>query len=694
MSDYKITLLPAYYSPTFAKVEGLKLPENWHLFSHQLEILEAVRNPNIDVIYYYGISNSGKSLASYLDTLQGGIRALGVYPTEELAEQEKSQIQKYLEKFQPDAKVRVNSFTKKDLEFYEENQDISLLESRIDRSEILLIDPDVLALWYQSQSSLSDNPVDRLWHQLEEGFNLLVIHEFYQFNPCQITSIINLMFLLYYRRCPQKFFYILTTPNPKMIARSQVLGWRVAVINAIEEKKDRFPQTKIESQQLETQKWRQVSPEINLNFISLQPQSSASEIWLREHKDSIVSQLVRDPSSKGAIVLNSLAAAKRLVPFFRNLLAPLGLEVVENIEPSVKLSGNLSIGTQTNGLGEEYPIDFLFFESANVGQFIHRLGKVRQKEAAPSLNAYALVPDFFVEHLFQGDSGLQGNTSCDPASFPTLIRSVYRRVGDWHGYYTRWGAIQSIEVYQQLGSPSIKQKYPRLQQEFKSACEEMFKFSLEEALGYYREWQQIVEKEGEGSDRYLKSLVRCSSMLNPLSCGLYNSKEKNEAERFKVCDLPEILIDLESEPISEGEFMELLKETATSRENVLPTGKFRRCLTWMKLVDYREERWNWRFISPANLERIAGSKKVQILSDLQIWQPKNDWIGELNLKLKKLTLVGYILDCPITEVRQKFRLPMHFPIYPISQQTTVRDAIAPYSVAFGESALLLDTWAS
>ncbi len=696
MLRYSITLKTTYSCPALATLEGLKLPENWSLCWHQLEVLRSVRNPEIDVIYYYGITGSGKSLAAYLDTLQGGVCALGVYPTEELVQQQKKQIQKYLAKFQPDARVRVNSLTKKDLELYTETQDISLLEFTINHSEILLIDPDILNAWYQSQFSLSKVSLTPLWHQLEERFKLFIIDEFYQFNPCQITSIINLMFLLYYRNSPQKFLYISTTPNPKMIERSKVLGWNVKVINTVEDNQYKFLQTQTESQQLKAQKWRQVSPEINLNFVSVQSKSSASETWLRDNQDLIIAQFVQNSATKGAIILNSVATVKRLLPFFQGLFKPLGLKVAENTDLSAQSSADLVLGTTTMGLAEDNPINFLIFESANVGQFIHRLGKIRTKNndednrhgtRFESLNAYALVPNFFVEHLFEGDSPtLKSNNSYEPASFPTLIRSVYRQVGDWHGYYTRWGAIQSMKVYQQLGFSNIKEKYPNLQQEFQTACEEMFKFYLRETLSYYQEWQQISETED--GDLHLKNLVSCSSKVSPLFCGIYDSQENNEVS-FQVYDLPEILINMEVQPISEIEFRKLLKEG-----EIYPNTKFKQCLAWMKLKTYRQEEWNWRFTSPEDLEPIAASKTVQILLGIQIWQLQNNWINQLNIKLKQRTLAGYILDCPVTEVRQKFRLPMHFPIYPISQQTDYRDTIAPYSVAFGESALLLDTWAS
>jgi len=113
----------------------------------------------------------------------------------------------------------------------------------------------------------------------------------------------------------------------------------------------------------------------------------------------------------------------------------------------------------------------------------------------------------------------------------------------------------------------------------------------------------------------------------------------------------------------------------------------------MKLRSYREERLNWKFTYSENLQPIADAWKVQVLTGVEIWQPENHWIGGINKHLKKEGLVCYVIHRPVTEVRMRLRLPMHFQIYPMSDQYSINDATCPYSIAFGHSALLLDTLA-
>jgi CRISPR-associated endonuclease/helicase Cas3 len=113
----------------------------------------------------------------------------------------------------------------------------------------------------------------------------------------------------------------------------------------------------------------------------------------------------------------------------------------------------------------------------------------------------------------------------------------------------------------------------------------------------------------------------------------------------------------------------------------------------MKLRRYREERLNWRFTYDGDLREVAEAWKVQVLTGIGVWQPDNPWIDRISRELRDLGLVSYVLAYPAAEVRQRLQLPMHFGIYPISDESSIHDPVSPYSIAIGQSALLLDTLA-
>ncbi len=85
MTEYKIVLNPVY-SETVETPKGIEIPDGWRLAWHQLETFKALQDPDIDVVFNTAMTGDGKSLAAYLDVMQGdGINVIGLYPTNELA---------------------------------------------------------------------------------------------------------------------------------------------------------------------------------------------------------------------------------------------------------------------------------------------------------------------------------------------------------------------------------------------------------------------------------------------------------------------------------------------------------------------------------------------------------------------------------------------------------------------------------
>ena len=663
-NNYTITLKPVY-SQTVPTPEGLKIPDGWSLSWHQVETLKALRDPNIDVVFNTAMTGDGKSLAAYLQVLLGELSAIGLYPTNELARDQEIQIKGYIEEFQPRDKPRVVRLSGADLEIYAENEGLkksAAIATLAHQREALLTNPDIFHYLHRGAYIIHGDSPDKLWGRIDKDFDLFIFDEFHVFVAPQIASVINTMLLIRCTNRRKKFLFLSATPDKNLIDRLKLAGFRCQEINPLEENKYQFTDTPELRQQLESQQWRLVARTILLNFIPLKPSFKASETWLKENSDLILTQFKQYPGSKGAIILNSIAAVKRLTPFFQELLQPYGLKVGENtglsgkVEKNRSLAADLVIGTSTIDVGVDFKINFLIFESSDSGNFIQRLGRLGrhdeyekngQKIKFINFTAYALVPNFLVERLFQVDlPPLTVNSICDRPSFHNTIREQYRKINDFHGYYHRWGAIQSFWLFYKLGDRTIQQQYAQSRQKFQEACEEVFDTSLKSVAGrvsgWAKDWKALSGKSGNPIADDATSF-RGSS---PLQCGLYDLTEANEADRFKTYDLPGILGNLEIEMWTEAAFIRTLKETAERTGQPIAKGRFAHCLAFMKLRSYREER-----------------------------------------------LVCYVIRRPVAEVRMRLRLPMHFQIYPISDQYSFHDATAPYAIAFGHSALLLDTLA-
>jgi len=711
MSDYRITLKPVFSCP-WETPKGVRLPKGWALSWHQVATLEALRDPNIDVIFNTAMTGDGKSLAAYLETLQTNFCAIGLYPTNELARDQETQIQGYVETFQPVNKPRVRRLSGQDLEIYAENEDLrkaAAISSRASNSEILLTNPDIFHYLHRGAYLTPKDSPDKLWGSIDKNFDLFIFDEFHVFAIPQITSVINTMLLIRCSNRRKKFLFLSATPNQRLIEQLEVAGFHCCHVDPTQAHKYQFPDQPEQCQQLQAQGWRQVLREISLQFIPLEPTSKSAETWLRANGDRIIAHFQQHPGSKGAIILNSIAAVKRLKPFFRELLEPHGLVVGENTglsgneEKARSLLADLVLGTSTIDVGVDFKINFLIFESADAGSFIQRLGRLGRHEeyerdgekiTFKTFTAYALTPNFVVERLFLGDSPLLPSGIYERPFFQDKIVENYRKINDFQGYYSRWGAVQSLRLCWQMGHSTIKQQYAQSQMAFRAACEQIFDTSLKRTAGrvkrWEQEWQQLSGKKEGNPIAEDASSFRGSSFLQ---CGLYDLTEPNEVDRFKTYDLPGILGNLEIEPMTEAAFKRSLQQTVERIGQPIAKGRFQRCLAFMKLQAYPEERLNWQFTYSGELQSIADAWKVQVLLGLEVWQPGNYWIGEINQRLKKQALVCYVLRHPVTEVRSRLRLPMHFQIYPISDRYSVHDPTAPYSIAFSQSALLLDTLA-
>ncbi|QLE57045.1 type I-D CRISPR-associated helicase Cas3' [Nostoc sp. TCL26-01] len=709
--SYKINLKPIY-SQTVPTPDGVQIPKGWSLSWHQVATLEALRNPNIDVVFNTAMTGDGKSLAAYLEVLQGEFSAIGLYPTNELARDQETQIQGYVEIFQPANQPRVVRLSGADLEIYAENEGLKkgqAIGTLTSQREALLTNPDIFHYLHRGAYIIHGDSPDKLWGKIDKDFDLFIFDEFHVFAAPQIASVINTMLLIRCTNRRKKFLFLSATPDSNLIDRLKLAGFRCQEINPIEQDKYQFPDTLEQEQQLKTQGWRQVARTISLNFIPLEPSFKASEAWLKENSNLILEQFQQYPGSKGAIILNSIAAVKRLKQFFKLIFQAHDLTVEENTGLSSKtqredsLKADLLIGTSTIDVGVDFKINFLIFESSDAGNFIQRLGRLGRHDnyekdgkeiQFQNFTAFAVIPNFLVERLFLGDTPpLEVNQICDRPSFHHIIADKYRQINDFRGYYKRWGAVQSVKICWKLQDKTIQQQYAASLKAFSQACEQVFDTKLKCHAGsikrWLKEWQEIGGKSGNPIADDAASF-RGSS---PLQCGLYDLTEENELDRFKTYDLPSILGNLEIEMWTDAAFTRTLKETAARTGQPIAKGRFAHCLAFMKLRSYREERLNWKFTYSGDLQPIADAWKVQVLKGVEIWQPENYWIGEINKKLKKEGLVCYVLRRPVAEVRMRLRLPMHFQIYPISDQYSFHDANAPYAIAFGQSALLLDTLA-
>jgi CRISPR-associated endonuclease/helicase Cas3 len=693
MEEYSITLKPVFSRCVAELPPAVKLPQGWSALSwHQLETFNALKNPNVDVVFNTAITGDGKSLAAYLPSMTGKNYTLAMYPTNELARDQERQVQDYKEKFKPECDPQIYRLTGAILEdFVATNQLASKQQGiidRVDNSEILLTNPDIFHYIHDfrylrrnlKNLSKGDN-ADKLFRKIDDAYKLFVFDEFHIFSSPQVASILNAMLLIKHTAIKRKFLFLSATPSELLLGFLQRAGFSTQVIDPVAQSAYQFSVTAQSD-------WRQISQLITLNFpLDLQPNAQASYEWIIENTESkILDFFLTHPGSKGAIILNSIASVYRLLGHLKPLFAQQGLTVL----PNTSLTGeheraksiaeaDLLLGTSTIDVGVDFKINFLIFEAADAGNFIQRFGRLGRHLGFSAYQAYALIPNFLVAKLFNSkgeeSAPLTAESPYDRVTFSQIVRDAWSFVNQFETYPQRWGSVQSVCMHMELRGKHMADTYPDAQHGFRTDVERAFQVNLGNKYGEVKGYlDQKLHKIIDEARSF-----RGSSELN---CAIYDETNPAEPERdrFKTYHLPGLLSNFVFDSIAKEDFLQRVKAAK------LPSRRFEEALCYLSLRNYREVRENWHFhYAGDDFEDVKRLRSVQVLKGLEVTAGLN----AMSRSLSRRGLVCFVADYDRAYLRAKLGLPMQFQAYGLSNR--MDDQNPPYTIAFGQSALMLET---
>ncbi|MEB3182481.1 MAG: type I-D CRISPR-associated helicase Cas3' [Nostocaceae cyanobacterium] len=690
MKAYSIQLQSVYSRPAELVPPGVTLPVNIPSLSwHQVATFAALQDPNVDVVFNTAMTGDGKSLAAYLLAMSNRTYTLAMYPTNELVRDQEKQVQGYKNIFQPKYDPQIHRLTaailSDEVSTYKLSSKLESLETFSSQYEILLTNPDLFHYihnFYYLRGDKIDNP-DRLFRRIDEKYKLFVYDEFHIFSSPQFASVINTMLLMKHTGDgTKKFLFLSATPNELLQNFLDKAELNYKIIDPIKNKAYRF-----DTEALNVG-WRQISQPINLTFPQeLEPNLSSSYKWIEENAEIVILKFFQDyPQSKGAIILNSIAAVKKLLPKLKAIFEP-RWQVRENTgltgetEKSNSVAeADLLLGTSTIDVGVDFRINFLVFEATDAGNFIQRFGRIGRHQDFDTYQAYALIPNFLVARLFADKSHpLEADEIYDRITFTNAIRAAWTYKNQFERYPQRWGGIQAAYIYSKLhGNPYMKSKYPDVDKKFGNSIQKVLGISINQMNG------QFYRCKNEGKTKIIDE-ARSFRGSSQLDCAIYDltNPQEPEKERFKMYNLPGILSNFIFEVWDEDSFL------TQARKAGVKTTNFEKSLCYLKLRDYRELREDFHFYYPGNMWELAKSGKVQVLKDLEICQPHGYGINYISNAVSRRKLVCFISDCDRNYLRATLGLPMHFQIHPVTDQP--EDRKPPYSIAFGQDALMLET---
>ena len=659
MDALRLSILPVYSALHPTEKVG-----NVSLLKHQVETFEAFDNPDVDVILNVSMTGDGKSLAALLPVLRSQKHLIAMYPTNELIVDQFAALPNYERNLQvclaPFDTMYGEKITQL-MRLHDASLRLDEVRKLLIKNRILLTNPDLLHLIMSHQYG---------WGHLRKElpvtvgsqFDYFLLDEFHVFGVPQVIAVMNLLSYLFvnYRDKPadrKKFIFLSATPNMLLSRLFERGGLR-------------YKQIEGSYRSTASVGYRCILQACSLELHEVSQDEHPTEQWVAEHLDAMLAFFKRYPNSKAAILVSSVATARRLSLRLKEYFGPHGLTIGENTgltsraEREASRHKHILVGTSTVDVGVDFHINYLIFEAFSAGNFLQRFGRLGRHDEFETYQAHALLPRFVLERLHKTLAG-----EMERETFNAAIRDAFPFEQEFKNYCQLWGVVQAAQIVAELQS----QRKLDANQAFTDALVDHYervygtpeKPVMAKALKRY--WR--IKKQAP------KILEELSSFRgqSPLSCAVWDTDGV-----LKTYDLFFLLTNTNFEVLDKPLFMQEV------RVRKLEERDFEQQLLYLKVHEYVPERL--KLVLKLAYDVTPYLNHIEILHGFRVLEPQPVWRDKVNFKLKQLELPAIVSDMQRGELKGLLQLGPLFPLYRL-QDITGND----YCVAFGQEALLLDS---
>lgn len=659
----QLQILPVYseeYPGPQGKIGSVQL------LKHQYETWEAFKDPNVDVIFNVAMTGDGKSLAGYLPAFQDGQHSIAMYPTNELIQDQHKGLSRYEHSLEKPMPTNASMFGEEITRLMQTNDIPVRLEAvrqLLRQNALLLTNPDLIHLMMSYQYG---------WEHLRKElpltigayFDYFLFDEFHVFGVPQVIAVMNMLASLdvHYREKPadrKKFVFLSATPNKLLDGLLQRGGLRYRRIEGTYES-------------TEQPGYRCILQGCELNMHSI-AEDASTETWIEEHLEEIHNFFQQHKDSKAAILVYSVATARRLYGRLKEYFEPMGITVGENTgltnrkERRESYNKHILVGTTTVDIGVDFHINYLIFEAWNAGSFLQRFGRLGRHAEFSKYEAHALIPRFVLERL-QMTFGETSEVERQP--FNEAVRAAFPTEQEFERYTRRWGVVQAAQVLLELENQGKRDENHAYTQALTEQFEQLYG-SAENAVMVHA--QKRCWKLRKQAPEVLEELQSFRGQ-SPLICAIWDTDD-----HLKTYDLIFLLANTEYEVIEKEVFLQEV------RRRRLDERDFRDVLLYFKVWQYVPERMQVVLGLNTIVEEQA-VHHISVRTGFVVKEPRSTWLDRVNARLKALKLVCLMSDIPRKELKGQLALGGLFPLY------TMQDGVgSTYTVALGQEALLLES---
>ena len=249
---------------------------------------------------------------------------------------------------------------------------------------------------------------------------------------------------------------------------------------------------------LDSPDWSRICASFDLHFHAT---GRRTEEWVENHYQLIAKWFAENPNSRGAIIVNSVAVAKRICSFLkeRKEAGDFPLSIGENTGLSNQEErrfalheSDLLVGTSTVDVGVDFKINFLVFEAIDSGSWIQRLGRLGRHSEYEKPDgtvmkfehfaAHSLLPKYAYERVEQI---IPSNPEIDKKSLIDLMRNedeekrIFSPINDFRNYRKTWGWLHASHIINTLGDPQLRENYASEREKLTQVYFDIFETNIE-----------------------------------------------------------------------------------------------------------------------------------------------------------------------------------------------------------------------
>lgn len=672
-----------------------QLPTGWRLSRHQLTTYQALTAGDADVIINTAMTGDGKSLAAYLPVFtQPDCHAFGMYPTIELSRDQARQLERYAEDLR--RPIAYHALWGAELARFAEEHGFArrgdALNERFHNNQVILTNPDIFSLvmnYHYDSLIFTDY---ELPYSLCTNYDYLVFDEFHVFGMPQVVAALTAMlYIQEYFGGRHRFVFSSATPSDVLLEMLGRSGLRCQLIAGSYRS---GPGEDV----------RLVLHPATLHFEQL-GERAGTEDWLREHLDELVAfwrRSARRP--RAAIIVESVAAARRIALFLATELEPLGISVADNTgltDPErrrLSLQKDIVVGTSTIDVGIDFSINLLIFESTSAGSFLQRLGRLgrchRDEPPYDDYHAYALISGrtpWVYERIVNelAGRGLGEGAEVDRVNhLRPAVEGAFGTQNDFLAYAARWGVLQAAHVVNTLEARRTQGAYEALAARLAARYQELFRLS--DLFKARKRYWYLTAKDRAAECRPIIDEVIAFRGSSPFQVACWDATvQPNTLVTYDLLSLVQVasfdvLTKEEHERALEERYPDAAERSrAKATINYVMKGKGDEPLV-VRISAFSPERERLKL--EVGTELGPRTEQVFVLSGLRIVEPRAPQLPAVNEVLRRQKVVCYCSRRDAREIRRQLRLPAHFLLYTARDVHGNRD----YTLAFGKAALMLE----